>query len=160
MPAFMMSCLLQGAILTTVAAKRLNSFTSLVGPGLLTGKGSDQEQKPAGIKESELSAIEESSAEMQQDQRAEIVEFTEKLLEAITTGDYETYKEMVVMDVSCFENETCGELVSGMELHQFLFDHVKRPEKIRNYILHPKVVMLGDQGAMIAYVRLMQFIDK
>ena len=27
------------------------------------------------------------------------------------------------MDVSCFENETCGELVSGMELHQFLFDH-------------------------------------
>ncbi|XP_062498761.1 calcium/calmodulin-dependent protein kinase type II subunit delta-like [Corticium candelabrum] len=67
---------------------------------------------------------------------------------------------MVVMDVSCFENETCGELVSGMELHQFLFDHVKRPAKIRNYILHPKVMMLGDQGAMIAYVRLTQFIDK
>ena len=83
------------------------------------------------------------------------------------------------MDVSCFENETCGELVSGMELHQFLFDHgrsiyclclilyimranvlVKRPAKIRNYILHPKVMMLGDQGAMIAYVRLTQFIDK
>lgn len=27
------------------------------------------------------------------------------------------------MDVSCFENETCGQLISGMEIHQFLFDN-------------------------------------
>lgn len=31
------------------------------------------------------------------DQRAEILEFTEKLLEAITTGDYETYKYAVLL---------------------------------------------------------------
>jgi hypothetical protein len=32
-------------------------------------------------------------------------------------------REMVDMNVSCFENETCGQLVSGMALHQFLFDN-------------------------------------
>jgi calcium/calmodulin-dependent protein kinase (CaM kinase) II len=69
-------------------------------------------------------------------------------------------REMVDMNVSCFENETCGQLVSGMALHQFLFDNVKPPEKVQNFILTPRVHMLGDQGAMIAYIRLMQYISK
>ena len=47
-----------------------------------------------------------------------------------------------------------------MVMMQNVYAVVKPPEKVQNFILTPKVHMLGDQGAMIAYIRLLQYISK
>lgn len=55
----------------------------------------------------------------------EIYRLTENLLESIRIGDYETYCKLVSSELTCFEPETKGHLVKGLDFHKFYFENSK-----------------------------------
>lgn len=91
---------------------------------------------------------------------ARVLSANQRLLEAITQGDYETYKELVSSDVTCFEDETAGHLVQGLEFHKFYFDLDGPPTAPSPNKAHmaskPHVRMLGENAAVCSYVRVNQ----
>ncbi|XP_076459270.1 calcium/calmodulin-dependent protein kinase type II subunit delta-like isoform X1 [Babylonia areolata] len=138
---------LKGAILTTMLATRNFSSRSL------------NVKKNDGIKEStDSSTIEDEDTK---GRKQEIIKLTEQLLQAITSGNYEDYMNLADPHLTCFEPETLGNLIVGMDFHKFYFDHVlsKNSKPVNTSILNPHVHLLGDDAACIAYVRLTQCID-
>jgi len=97
-----------------------------------------------------------------QGRKREVVQVTETLLKVIASGDYETYTKMTTPNLTCFEPEAVGNLVEGMEFHKFYFvSGLHDSSRLKNTTLvNPYVHLLGDDAACIAYVRLVQFIDK
>ena len=95
----------------------------------------------------------------------EIIDVTRRLLDSIAGGDWATYSELCDPSLSCFEPESNGHLVVGMEFHQFYFDNAPEsdpttPASVQNTtIASPHVRMLGDDAAVICYVRLVQNMD-
>lgn len=55
----------------------------------------------------------------------EIIKVTEQLLSAITSGDFDTYTKLGDPKITCFEPESLGNLVEGMDFHKFYFDNCK-----------------------------------
>ncbi|XP_049515410.1 calcium/calmodulin-dependent protein kinase type II delta chain isoform X12 [Dermacentor silvarum] len=94
--------------------------------------------------------------------KQEIVKLTEQLIESINSGDYETYTKLCDPHLTAFEPEALGNLVEGMEFHKFYFDNgAGKSYKSQNTtIINPTVHLLGDDAACIAYIRLMQYIDR
>ncbi|VDD93764.1 unnamed protein product [Enterobius vermicularis] len=63
--------------------------------------------------------------------------------------------------MTCFEPESVGNLIEGLDFHKFYFEGVtNRVPKIHTTMLNPSVHILGDDGACIAYIRLTQYIDR
>jgi len=68
--------------------------------------------------------------------------------------------------MTCFEPETLGNLIEGMDFHKFYFDNTlqkispHQSQQIHTTLLNPNVHILGENGACIAYVRLTQYVDK
>nr|XP_022319383.1 calcium/calmodulin-dependent protein kinase type II delta chain-like isoform X4 [Crassostrea virginica] len=93
--------------------------------------------------------------------KQEIIKLTEQLIAAITSGNYEDYTKFVDPGLTCFEPQTLGNLIVGMDFHKFYFDHVlsKNKQPVNTSILNPHVHLLGEDAACIAYVRLTQYID-
>ncbi|CAF1083660.1 unnamed protein product [Adineta ricciae] len=95
---------------------------------------------------------------------SEITKVTEQLLQAIANSDYDMYKTLCDPKITCFEPETIGNLVEGLDFHKFYFDTVlsTKPNKptINCTMLTPVVHALGDDSACIAYVLLLQFLDR
>ncbi|XP_024085554.1 calcium/calmodulin-dependent protein kinase type II alpha chain isoform X24 [Cimex lectularius] len=148
---------LKGAILTTMLATRnFSSKYDTDGRSIITKKGDGSQ-----VKEST-----DSSTTLEDDdvkaKKQEVIKITEQLLEAINTGDQETYTKICDPHLTAFEPEALGNLVEGMEFHKFYFDHVvgKNCKGINTTILNPNVHLLGEEAACIAYVRLTQYIDK
>lgn len=140
---------LKGAILTTMLATR--NFSS--------GRSLNA-KKPDGIKEST-----DSSATIEDDdnrsRKQEIIKLTEQLLTAIATSDFESYTKLVDPQLTCFEPETCGNLIEGLDFHRFYFDNASKCYKASNMcVLNPHVHVLGDDAAVIAYTTLTQHLDK
>ncbi|XP_030835154.1 calcium/calmodulin-dependent protein kinase type II subunit alpha isoform X8 [Strongylocentrotus purpuratus] len=146
---------LKGAILTTMLATRNFSRGSQE-----KATRTLQQKKDNGIKESpEGSTMEEDDLRVK---KQDIVKMTETLLEAINVGDFESYTKLCDPHMTCFEPEANGFLIEGTDFHKFYFDTLwNKNTRNRNVtILHPRVHLLGDDSAAIAYVRLTQFIDK
>lgn len=53
---------------------------------------------------------------------SQVKALNQKLLKAVSTGDWETYKSLCAEDLSCFEPETAGQVVEGLNFHQYYFD--------------------------------------
>jgi ketosteroid isomerase-like protein len=88
----------------------------------------------------------------------EILEVTQRLLNSIAAGDWETYERLCDPTLSAFEPEARGHLVEGMEFHRFYFG-LGKPAGPRNItISSPHIRLLGDV-AVISYVRLVQKLD-
>ncbi|XP_078318965.1 calcium/calmodulin-dependent protein kinase type II delta chain-like isoform X11 [Crassostrea virginica] len=145
---------LKGAILTTMLATRNFSSRSLI------------VKKNDGIKESTDSqaTIDDEDTRGKADidsRKQEIIKLTEQLIAAITSGNYEDYTKFVDPGLTCFEPQTLGNLIVGMDFHKFYFDHVlsKNKQPVNTSILNPHVHLLGEDAACIAYVRLTQYID-
>ncbi|KAL3227582.1 hypothetical protein MRX96_048712 [Rhipicephalus microplus] len=142
---------LKGAILTTMLATRNFSSRSI-----MTKKGEGSQ-----VKESTDSSttIEDDDVKAR---KQEIVKLTEQLIESINSGDYETYTKLCDPHLTAFEPEALGNLVEGMEFHKFYFDNgAGKSYKSQNTtIINPTVHLLGDDAACIAYIRLMQYIDR
>uniref|UniRef100_T1INT6 calcium/calmodulin-dependent protein kinase n=1 Tax=Strigamia maritima TaxID=126957 RepID=T1INT6_STRMM len=94
--------------------------------------------------------------------KQEIVKITEQLIDAINTGDYEAYTKICDPHITSFEPESLGNLVEGMDFHKFYFENVlgKNCKAINTTLLNPHVHLMGDDAACIAYVRLIQYMDK
>ena len=91
----------------------------------------------------------------------EIIDLTQKLLDSIAGGDWETYSQLCDSSLTCFEPEAKGHLVSGMDFHKFYFDNrsVDAPAQTTT-ISQPHVRMIGDSVAVISYVRLSQKMNQ
>merc|ERR1719430_2469314 len=87
----------------------------------------------------------------------EIVGLTEKLLNVINRRDYDTYTQLCSPSMTAFEPEALGNLVEGLAFHKFYFDNCPPVDQISNVTLvNPRVQVLGENGACIAYTRLTQ----
>ncbi|CAF2003366.1 unnamed protein product [Rotaria magnacalcarata] len=98
------------------------------------------------------------------DLNSEITKVTEQLIQAIANSDYDMYKSLCDPKITCFEPETIGNLVEGLDFHKFYFDTVLSAKASKPTInctmLTPVVHILGDESACIAYVLLLQFLDR
>ena len=86
----------------------------------------------------------------------ELLNLNRELLESIRAGDWEKYAELCDPTLTCFEPETLGQLVEGMEFHRFYFDLGGHMGGHQSTIAAPHVRLLGDDAAVVCYVRLVQ----
>lgn len=90
----------------------------------------------------------------------EVLECNRRLLAAVAAGDWPAYRELVAPDITCFEPEARGHLVEGLSFHEFYFKlpagQPSRP--VTTTIASPRVRLLSDAVAVVAYVRLTQTI--
>ncbi|XP_050535594.1 calcium/calmodulin-dependent protein kinase type II alpha chain isoform X18 [Daktulosphaira vitifoliae] len=153
---------LKGAILTTMLATRnFSSKYDVHGRSIVTTKKGDGSQ----VKEST-----ESNTTLEDDdvraRKQEIVKITEQLIESINNADFEGYTKICDPHMTAFEPEALGNLLEGMEFHKFYFDHesvltvLGKNRGINTTVLNPTVHLLGDDAACIAYIILVQYIDK
>ncbi|KAJ3100745.1 hypothetical protein HDU97_001972 [Phlyctochytrium planicorne] len=100
---------------------------------------------------------------------AHLIALTQKLLNAIAAGDWETYLDLTTPSMTCFEPEAGTHLVSGLPFHQFYFTLAHRnralsaplPVPPNTTIVNPTVTLLSQDGtsALVAYVRLIQKLN-
>ena len=55
--------------------------------------------------------------------KQEVIKITEQLLDAISSGDFESYASMCDPRLTSFEPEALGNLLDGMDFHKFYFDN-------------------------------------
>jgi calcium/calmodulin-dependent protein kinase (CaM kinase) II len=89
--------------------------------------------------------------------RDAVLELTQKLLVAITAGDWNTYADICDESLTCFEPEALGNLVDGLEFHNYYFNLPANgpPTPVQSTIVAPHIRIMGDV-AVIAYIRLTQ----
>lgn len=142
---------LKGAILTTMLATRNFSSKSMIAK---KGDGSQ-------VKESS-----DSNATLEDEEkgrREEIIKLTELLIEAISNGDFVAYSKLCDPNMTAFEPDALGNLITGMEFHKFYFENVlgKNYKIVSTTILNPHVHVFNDDStACIAYVLIIQYIDR
>ena len=54
-----------------------------------------------------------------------IIGLTERLLNAVNDADYPSYTKLVDPNVTSFEPEAVGNLVSGLDFHKYWFENRK-----------------------------------
>jgi calcium/calmodulin-dependent protein kinase (CaM kinase) II len=96
---------------------------------------------------------------MPQSAEAQLLDLTRQLLNSIADQDWSTYTRLCDPSLTCFEPESRGQLVEGMDFHKFYFE-LKGSRGPRNTTLvSPHVRLLGSDGAVVSYVRLIQKLD-
>jgi hypothetical protein len=89
----------------------------------------------------------------------EILEVTQQLLESVAKADWESYQLLCDPSLSCFEPEARNQQVEGLEFHRYYFALGARKTAVNTTICAPQVRLLGDDAAVISYVRLVQYLD-
>jgi calcium/calmodulin-dependent protein kinase (CaM kinase) II len=90
-----------------------------------------------------------------QSDRDSILALTQRLLVCIARGDWETYQELCCPSLTCFEPEAMGNLVDGLDFHQYYFNLPPSTTSVQSTIVAPHIRIMGDV-AVIAYIRLTQ----
>ena len=92
-----------------------------------------------------------------------LLALSRKLLDSVVAGDWKTYSSLVAYDVTCFEPEARGHLVEGLPFHEHYFRLAagggKPPVHVTTTLASPRVRLLGDDAAVVSYVRLVQKLD-
>ena len=89
----------------------------------------------------------------------QLLELNEKLLATIAAKDWNAYADLCDSELTCFEPETLGHLVAGLQFHKYYFE-LPPSTGVRNSTLSaPRVRLLGNDAAVISYVRLIQYLD-
>ncbi|CAK9081059.1 Calcium/calmodulin-dependent protein kinase type II (CaM kinase II) (Uncoordinated protein 43), partial [Durusdinium trenchii] len=55
----------------------------------------------------------------------DMIAMNKALLDVIMTGDFDTYKLLCDENLTCFEPEAKGHLVTGLDFHKYYFDLMK-----------------------------------
>ena len=97
---------------------------------------------------------------MSQNRDQELIELTRSLLDAIQRGDWDAYVELCDPSMTAFEPEARGHLVDGLGFHQFYFEQGGHLGRHENTITAPHVRYLGDDAAVVSYVRLVQRVGE
>ncbi|MCH7989299.1 MAG: DUF4440 domain-containing protein, partial [Planctomycetes bacterium] len=93
---------------------------------------------------------------MSDDLKEQLLDLTQQLLTCIAEADWETYQQLCDPTISAFEPEAHGHLIEGMEFHKFYFDQGGHLGTHKTTILSPHVRLLGENAAVVSYVRLVQ----
>ncbi|KAG9509004.1 Calcium/calmodulin-dependent protein kinase type II alpha chain, partial [Fragariocoptes setiger] len=164
---------LKGAILTTMLATRNFSGRSII------AKKDDTVISPALLKMS----IDGASATIEEDidnsnnttnsnhraikstRKTEIIKLTEQMLECLNGGEFETYMNFCDPQMTSFEPESLGNLIENMEFRRLFFEKQRCADggvttSGGSIMLNPRVYVISDDAASIAYVRLTRCIDK
>lgn len=70
----------------------------------------------------------------------------ETLLTAIQHGDLNTYKSLVCPDLTCFEPQTQGHRVEGMDFHLFVTESQPALKRVHFEIIDPAIRVFGNTG--------------
>uniref|UniRef100_A0A6G1SQM5 calcium/calmodulin-dependent protein kinase n=1 Tax=Aceria tosichella TaxID=561515 RepID=A0A6G1SQM5_9ACAR len=132
---------LKGAILTTMLATRNNNRSS-VKPDYVEAAGHSGDANFLTV----------TSNDAQSSRINLIIKLTEQLLDTIDNGDFEKYKRLCAPSITAFEPETLGNLIEGTDFHKLYFDSGTRVSQSK--ILNPSVLLLSEDSASIAYIRL------
>lgn len=97
---------------------------------------------------------------MNEDLRDELIATTQHLLDAIAAGDWKAYVELCDPSIICFEPEAGEHLVEGLEFHRYYFELPRDDTPVRTTISSPHVRQLGEDVAIVSYVRLIQRLDE
>ena len=85
---------------------------------------------------------------------AEVLGLTRRLLEAVASADWASYRELVAADITCFEPEALGQLVEGLAFHEFYFklagDSTQPAKPVTTTLASPRVRMLSPEVGMEA----------
>lgn len=88
----------------------------------------------------------------------ELLRLSARLLEAIDKADWKTYEELCAPSLTAFEPEAMGQLVEGLPFHRFyFFSNAARRGDRNTTLANPRVRVMGDV-AVVAYVRLTQYL--
>ena len=90
---------------------------------------------------------------------AELIALNQRLLDSIVSADWKTYEELCDPTISAFEPEARGRLIEGMPFHKFYFALGKPKTVPQATMCSPHVRMLGEDAAVLSYVRLVQKLD-
>jgi ketosteroid isomerase-like protein len=90
----------------------------------------------------------------------ELLELSRELLSSIDEGNWETYSTFCDPTISAFEPEGVGNLIEGLPFHEFYFNRETDTGRHQSSISSPQVRMLGDDVALVTYVRLVQHEDR
>jgi calcium/calmodulin-dependent protein kinase (CaM kinase) II len=85
----------------------------------------------------------------------ELLQLNQRLLDAISQGDWATYQELCDASLTAIEPEAPGQIVEGLAFHRFYFDLGGVRGRHQTTMTAPHVRVMGDV-AVIAYVRLIQ----
>lgn len=88
--------------------------------------------------------------------RDELTKLTHQLLLAIETGDWDTYERICDPDLTCFEPESRGMLVQGLDFHRYYFDRRCDGALARQSVIDLQIRLLTNDCAVVTYVRLNQ----
>lgn len=151
---------LKGAILSTMFVNRTLIPSNRSRPTTQSGSSAIKESA-----DSNSATIDDVNDVERLDRlNSDITKVTEQLLQAIANSDFEMYKSLCDPKITCFEPETIGNLVEGLDFHKFYFDTVLSTKASKPTInctmLTPVVHILGEDSACIAYVLLLQYIDR
>ena len=86
----------------------------------------------------------------------ELLQLSQRLIECIADRDWETYEELCAPELTAFEPEALGHRVEGLAFHRYYFDLGASPGAKNGTMIAPRVQMLGDDAAVVTYVRLIQ----
>ncbi len=86
---------------------------------------------------------------------ADLLDLTQRLLDAIAGGNWPVYESLTSRDMTCFEPEACGQLVHGQGFHRYYFAQRERGA-IQTTMVQPHIRWLGADAAVVSYVRLIQ----
>jgi calcium/calmodulin-dependent protein kinase (CaM kinase) II len=89
------------------------------------------------------------------DPTSELLQLTQRLLNAISDGDWPTYQELCDPALTAFEPEAHGQLVQGLAFHHFYFELGGIRGRHQTTMCSPHVRLMGD-SAVVAYGRLVQ----
>jgi len=89
----------------------------------------------------------------------DLIDLTRQLLDAIAAGDWQAYDDLCDASLTAFEPEARGHLVEGMDFHRYYFDLHAPTGPVNTTISSPHVRLLGDDSAVVSYVRLIQRLD-
>lgn len=89
----------------------------------------------------------------------QLLKLNKQLLDAIDHKDWNTYTALCDEELTSFEPESEGHLISGMDFHRFYFEMNPTGRPRQSTISSPMVSIMGDV-ALVTFVRIVQAIDE
>ena len=90
----------------------------------------------------------------------EILALNQGVLDAVVQGDWASYASRCCDSLSCFEAETEGVLVEGLDFHQFYFpkegSNPNNQAAVTVTMARPHLRWLSDDAVVLSYTRLVQ----
>ena len=78
----------------------------------------------------------------------ELLQLSQRLLDAIATNDWFTYVDLCDPELTAFEPEARGLRVTGLDFHRYYFDAGPPAEPRNTTMVDPQVRWLGDDAAL------------